>query len=63
MIKKNLGFFISIIFTTIIFIYLGFIRFGQIMGYHGILPPILAAWIGNITFGLMGIGLVFHVQK
>lgn len=37
------------------FIYFGFIQIGKIAGYQGLLPPIPAAWIGNIFFGSLGL--------
>lgn len=45
-------------FTTsvfICFIYYGFMEAGRAFGYNGNLPPTLAAWAGNITFGLLGL--------
>ena len=39
--------------------YYAFIKFGQSLGFKGILSPILSAWIGNIIFLLIGIGLFF----
>ena len=41
----------------IIFGYYAFIKFGQSLGFKGILSPILSAWIGNVIFLLIGIGL------
>ena len=39
----------------ICFIYYGFMESGRALGYNGDLPPLLAAWIGNLTFGLLSI--------
>jgi lipopolysaccharide export system permease protein len=39
----------------ICFIYFGFTQVGRVMGHHGILSPLAAAWIGNAFFGTMGI--------
>ncbi len=39
----------------ICFIYFGFIQVGKVMGYSGILPPLISAWIGNLFFGALGI--------
>jgi lipopolysaccharide export system permease protein len=50
-----LGFGISL---TLGFAYYGFLRVGQALGYTGHLSPPLAAWLGNIVFGLVG-GLLF----
>ncbi len=46
-----LGFGISI---SLGFAYYGFLRLGQALGYNGKLPPLLAAWLGNIVFGIVG---------
>jgi lipopolysaccharide export system permease protein len=50
-----LGFGLSI---SIGFAYYALIRVGQALGYNGTLPPVLAAWMGNIVFGALG-GLLF----
>lgn len=50
-----LGFGLSLF---ICFIYFGFIQVGKIMGYNGSLTPFMSAWIGNIFFGLLGIGIL-----
>ena len=41
----------------VIFGYYAFIKFGQSLGFKGVLSPIISAWIGNIIFLLIGIGL------
>ena len=50
-----LGFGISI---SLGFAYYGFLRVGQALGYNGALPPLLAAWMGNLVFLVVG-GLLF----
>ena len=50
-----LGFGITI---SLGFIYYGFLRVGQALGYAGDLSPLLAAWMGNLAFGLLG-GILF----
>ena len=47
----------------VIFGYYAFIRFGQTLGYKGILEPVLSAWIGNIVFCLGGIILLMRARK
>ena len=42
----------------ICFIYFGFIQVGKVLGYNGLLPPVISAWIGNFFFGLLGIGIL-----
>jgi len=44
----------------ICFLYFGFIKVGQSLGHNGTIPPLLAAWLGNIFFG---IGAVYIVMK
>jgi lipopolysaccharide export system permease protein len=50
-----LGFGISV---SVGFAYFAFIRVGQALGYNGTLPPLLAAWLANLVFGVIG-GLLF----
>jgi lipopolysaccharide export system permease protein len=45
------------------FTYLAFIRLGQALGYHGTVPPLLAAWMGNATFGGIGVFLLWRVHR
>jgi lipopolysaccharide export system permease protein len=39
------------------FIYYAFIRTGQALGHQGVLPPLPAAWMGNLFFGSLGLEL------
>jgi lipopolysaccharide export system permease protein len=39
---------------SISFIYYGFLRIGQTLGYNGVLPPLFAAQLGNILFLTVG---------
>ncbi|MFH1220731.1 MAG: LptF/LptG family permease [Candidatus Eisenbacteria bacterium] len=45
------------------FVYYGFMRVGQALGDHAILPPQAAAWAGNIFFAVCGILLVLRAEK
>ncbi|MDH4222074.1 MAG: LPS export ABC transporter permease LptG [candidate division Zixibacteria bacterium] len=45
------------------FLYYTFLRVGQSFGYSHRLPPLLAAWIANLVFGLVGIVLLFKAKK
>jgi len=47
----------------VIFIYYGFIKFGQVMGYKGILSPLLSVWIGNIVFLIGGAYLLYKIRQ
>lgn len=44
-------------------LYIGLVRMGQVLGHAGTLPPGLAAWLGNIAFGLMGAAMLFKAPK
>ncbi len=57
---KALGFGLSLL---ICFIYYGFIKGGQVLGRETVLPPLLAAWIGNAIFGAMGIFFLVKARK
>jgi lipopolysaccharide export system permease protein len=45
------------------FIYYGVLRVGQTLGYNGLLPPFLAAELGNLVFLAVGIGLVSRANQ
>ena len=43
--------------------WVGFSYARSVFGYTGAMPPILAAWIPNLVFGLIGIFLFTHVKQ
>ena len=45
------------------FVYYTFLRLGQSFGYSHKLSPLLAAWISNIVFGVIGIVLLIKAKK
>ena len=45
------------------FVYYGVLRVGQTLGYNGVLPPPLAAELGNIVFLILGLGLIVRANK
>jgi len=45
------------------FLYYAFIRTGQALGHNGALPPLLAAWIGNLFFGVLAFELFRRARK
>ena len=47
----------------IAFVYYGVLRVGQTLGYNGVLPPFLAAQLGNIIFLFVGFGLVTRANR
>lgn len=44
----------------ICFLYFGIIKVGQSLGHNGTLPPLFAAWMGNLFFG---IGAIYILVK
>ncbi|HID94784.1 MAG TPA: YjgP/YjgQ family permease [Candidatus Latescibacteria bacterium] len=57
---RVMGFGLSLL---VCFLYYGFIKVGQVLGWNGMLPPLIAAWIGNGTFGTIGGLFLMKVQK
>lgn len=55
-----LGFGLSLL---VCFIYFGFMQVGKILGYNGTVEPLIAAWAGNVVFGVLGLGLILRVPK
>ena len=55
-----IGFAIAL---TVSFIYFLFLRTGQVLGHKGDLNPWIAAWIGNVVFGIGGIMAMIKVRK
>ena len=45
------------------FVYFGLIQVGDVLGSQGLLPPVLAAWVGNIVFAGIGIWLLIRAPK
>jgi len=46
----------------ICFVYYFVIRAGQAFGYNSDLPPLLAAWLGNIIFGTLSLFFLFRAR-
>lgn len=55
-----LGFGISL---SLAFFYWSLIRTGQVLGHTGTLPPVLAAWLGNLVFLALGLFLLIRTNK
>ncbi|MBI1796634.1 MAG: LPS export ABC transporter permease LptG [Candidatus Eisenbacteria bacterium] len=55
-----LGFGLSV---SISFAYYAFMQSGKALGHNGALPPYLAAWMGDIVFGIVGVVLMFRAQR
>ncbi len=45
------------------FVYFFIIRAGQVFGHQGSLPPLLAAWLGNLIFLAIGLYALLAVRK
>jgi lipopolysaccharide export system permease protein len=55
-----LGFGLSVL---IAFLYFAFMRTGQALGHNGALPPYLAAWLGDLVFGVVGVAMMTQAQR
>jgi lipopolysaccharide export system permease protein len=55
-----LGFGLSVVIS---FLYYAFMRTGQALGHNGALPPYLAAWLGDMVFGLIAIVMLADAQR
>jgi len=45
------------------FTYYGFLKTGQALGHSGVLPPVVAAWMGNLFFGGLGVYLLSRARR
>lgn len=45
------------------FAFFAFVRVGQALGYNGTVPPMLAAWLGNLVFTAIGLLLFWKVSR
>jgi lipopolysaccharide export system permease protein len=45
------------------FVYYGLMKGGQALGDHAALPPLVAAWAGNVIFAVCGVLLTFKAEK
>lgn len=45
------------------FVYYALIRTGQALGHNGALHPMLAAWLGNLVFGALGLELFRRARR
>ena len=60
--RKNTSFGAGVS-LLVIFVYYGFIKFGQVLGFTGMLPPIPAAWLGNIIFLTTGSFMFYKIKQ
>ncbi len=54
------GFGVTLVIS---FLYYGVLRVGQTLGYNAVVPPLLAAELGNIIFLAVGIGLLVRANE
>jgi len=53
--SAGVGFGISL---AICFFYFGIVKTAQTLGHNGTIPPIVAAWLANVIFGVGGFGIL-----
>jgi lipopolysaccharide export system permease protein len=57
------GSFLGIIFSILLtFFYYVIMSVSRSLGFQGILPPVLAAWLANLIFAVFGIYLIWKVE-
>jgi len=49
--------------VAIAFVYLIFLRLGLSLGHNHTLPPLLAAWVGNLVFLVVGLALLARASR
>jgi lipopolysaccharide export system permease protein len=49
--------------VAIAFVYLIFLRLGLSFGHNQTLPPLLAAWVGNLLFLVVGLALLARANR
>ena len=49
--------------VAISFVYYGVLRAGQALGHYGALPPYVAAWMGDVVFGGIGLFMMAQAQR
>lgn len=55
-----LGFGLSV---AISFVYYAFMRTGQALGHNGAIAPYLAAWMGDLVFGMVALVMIVQAQR
>ena len=48
---------------VICFLYFGIIKVSQTFGHNGTISPLLAAWLGNMIFGVAALAILYKVRK
>ena len=47
---------------VVCFAYLIVVRVIQSLGYNGVIPPVIAAWLPNAVFTILGIGFLYKAE-
>jgi lipopolysaccharide export system permease protein len=55
-----IGFGFSVV---IAFVYWGFMQLGKALGHSGLVSPYLAAWMGDVVFGIAAVLLLLQAQR
>lgn len=64
MIFSRMGAYIGVALSIIlVFLYYVIMQTFQALGNAGAVPPIIAAWTQNVLFGVIGIGLLWRVDR
>ncbi len=64
MIFSRMGAYIGVALSIIlVFLYYVIMQTFQAMGNAGVVPPLMAAWTQNILFGVIGIALLWRVDR
>lgn len=48
---------------VVAFFYIGMIQVGSALGTSGVLPPMLAVWLANLLFGILGVWLLIKRDR
>jgi lipopolysaccharide export LptBFGC system permease protein LptF len=60
--RKNTSFGAGVS-LLVIFVYYGMIKFGQVLGFNGMLPPLIAAWLANVIFLTTGSFMFYKIKQ
>ncbi len=62
--KRRSGVAMGMIIAFVVsFIYFIFVRIGQVLGHKGVLDPVVAAWMGDTVFLVVGMVIILKVRK
>ncbi|MCK5077144.1 MAG: LptF/LptG family permease [Calditrichia bacterium] len=62
--KRRSGVAMGMVIAFVVsFIYFFFVRIGQVLGHKGVMEPVVAAWMGNVVFLIVGIIILLKIRK